>query len=103
MKEIVKKVENDTLLLEMDSKIYSIKAITQASYKLTDKCYIHIDTKGDDITEIYFKPKEKGLSLEEIAHSYCNDVIDQQFRIDVNKDFQNIREEIVKKAFSPIS
>jgi len=41
--------------------------------------------------------------LEDVAHNFSNEVIDQQVRIDVEKDFKGIREEIVKKAFSPIS
>jgi len=47
------KIENGTLLLEMSSKIYSIKAITHATYKFTDKCYIDITTDQNNTTIIH--------------------------------------------------
>ena len=102
MKGPIKKIENNELSLEMSSKIYSIKAITHATYKFTDKCYINITTDQDNII-VHFKPKEDGVLLEEVACDFSNEVIDQQVRIDVENDFKGIREEIVKKAFSPIS
>ncbi len=103
MKDIIKKIENDKLLLEVSLKIYDKKAITATSYKFTDKAYIHIDPISEDIVGVYFKNKENSLvSLELIASEFCNELVGQQLRLNVENAYGNIRELIVKYAFLPI-
>ena len=103
MKEIVKKLEGDRLLLEISRKVYDTKAITQTAYKFTNKCYIHIDPISEEAIGAYFKSKpESRVSLEEIANDFCNELIDQQVRIDTERTYGNIRDAIVRQAFSPI-
>jgi hypothetical protein len=43
MKEIIKKIEKNKMLLKIDSSLYEKEALFQASYKYTDKCYINIE------------------------------------------------------------
>jgi len=42
-------------------------------------------------------------SLEEDARTFCNEVLDQQVRLDLEARYGNIRELIVRQAFSPVS
>ena len=102
MKQILKKIEENKLLLTIPSNLYEKEAILNASYKFTGKCYINIDPIGE-MTEIYFQCKSENIDLENIALDYGNELIDQQVRLNTGREFKSIREEIVKKAFSSIS
>lgn len=104
MEKVINKISDNELLLEVNKSLYEFEAILNASYKFTDKCYIHTNTISEDIIGVYFKIKEDSdTSLELIADNFCNELIDQQLRIFVEKRFGSIRDEIVKKAFSPIN
>ena len=49
------------------------------------------------------KPDQKTLDLENIAHRFCDEVIDQQIRLDLEKRTKVIREIIIRHAFEPIA
>jgi len=99
----IKILADKSILIKIKEKIYCRQAITATSYKFTDKCNIFIDEIDENIYGVYFKNKSnKEASLEEIANEFCNELIDQQTRIDIEKEFGNIRDKIVEAAFSPI-
>lgn len=96
MNESIKKIEIST-------DLYSKEAIINATYKFTDKFYIKSDVITDNKVSISFETKDKSVIKEEDVNLFYNELIDQQIRFNVEKDYKTIREEIVKKAFSPIS
>ena len=102
MKEFLKKIEGNKLLLTVQNDLYEKEAILNASYKFTDRCYINVEVIGE-LTEIYFQTKIAEIILEEIALEYGNELIDQQVRLNTGREFKTIREELVRKAFSSIS
>ena len=102
MKEILKQIEGNKLLLTVNNMLYEKEAILNTSYKYTDKCFINIEVL-DLITEIYFQIKDENLNLENIAMDFGNELIDQQIRLNIGREFKTIREELVKKAFSTIT
>lgn len=102
MKEILKRIENNKLLLTVSNELYEKDAILNTSYKFTDKCYINIELIGMN-TEIYFQSKTENISLETIALEFGNELIDQQIRLVTGREFKTIREELIKKAFSTVS
>jgi His-Xaa-Ser system protein HxsD len=102
MKEILKKIEGNKVLLTVQNDLYEKDAILNASYKFTDKCFIQIEPINSN-TEILFQAKTEDVDLEMIALNFGNELIDQQIRINTGREFKIIREELVKKAFSSIS
>jgi len=102
MKEILKQIEGNKLLLTVHSSLYEKDAILNASYNYTDKCYINIEPVGP-LTEIYFQRKNDLIKLEDIALDFGNSLIDHQVRLNVGREFKVIRETLVNKAFSSIS
>jgi His-Xaa-Ser system protein HxsD len=102
MKEILKKIEGNKLLLTVANDIYENEAILNTSYKFTDRCYINIEQIGSN-TEIYFQIKDENIDIENIALTFGNELIDQQVRLNTGREFKVIREELVKKAFSSVS
>ena len=91
------------MILELSAAIYEAEAILRTSYKFNDKFYIHVDLVEGNTFKVSFKSKDVNHSLGNIADEFCNELIDQQVRVITERNFSNIRDEIVKKAFSPIA
>ncbi len=102
MKELINEIDRDKLLLKIDSNIYEKEALLQASYKFTDRCYINIETTGN-YYEVYFQCKHDSESLEKITLEFGNEIIDQQIRLQTGREFKDVREQLIKKAFFSIS
>ncbi|OGT09278.1 MAG: His-Xaa-Ser system protein HxsD [Gammaproteobacteria bacterium RBG_16_37_9] len=101
---MLKKLEDYQLFLEVDLGSYESEAIMQASYKFTDECYVYINPISENTVGVYFKIKKGDVTeLEKFMDRFRNELIDQQTRIIVERNFSSIRDEIVKKAFSSIS
>ena len=104
MKEIVKNIESGAVLIELSKECYEYEAILRTTYKFTDRCYLSIDPISENVTGVFLRPKDEGdVNLEKVARDFCNELIDQQLRIIVERNYGDIRKEIVKKAFSPIN
>jgi len=105
IKDIIIKIEDNKLLIVLKKELYEKDAVFSAAYKFTDKCVILIEPIDPFSIGVYFKPKSdpKDVDLGKIAEDYCNEVLDQQIRLDLEKRYGNIRELIVRHAFLPIS
>lgn len=100
----VTEVGNGGFQVSVDLNIYSVDAVTTTSYKYTDKFYIHQQTADDKMMNVIFEAKDSNAPVSaEIAKRFCNDLIDQQVRILVNRDFGHIRDLIVEEAFKPVN
>ena len=97
-------VGNGGFQVSVDLNIYSVDAVTATTYKYTDKFYVHQQTADDKIMNVIFEAKDsKAPVQEEIVKQFCNDLIDQQVRVLVNRDFGHIRDLIVEEAFKPVN
>lgn len=95
-------IHNDLFKVEVSLKLYDNEAITSSCYKFSGNYFIHKNLDGDNVI-ITLKSKESNVVTEEIVMKFCNDLIDQQIRIDVNKKFGHIRDLIVEEAFKPVN
>ena len=102
MDEMIKSMEDGRLFIELKKEIFDKEAITLTTYKFTDACYIGVDLSSSGNFKVSFKAKDKQSNLEEIIDKFCNELIDQQVRVETQQEFGKIKEEIVRKAFSPI-
>jgi His-Xaa-Ser system protein HxsD len=102
MKDIITQLEDGRLLLILSKEIYEKEAVFASAHKFTDRCAILIAPIEDKSVGVYFKSKHDDLDLHEIAESFCNEVLDQQLRLDIERKYGNIRNLIVKQAFSPL-
>ena len=101
---IVAEENNGGLVLILCKEIYQKDSITFASYKFIDKCYIFIEPTDKQFIKVHFERKEGvTISLNRIAGDFCNEVLDQQIRLMLEKSYASIREKIVQQAFSPIT
>ncbi|MBI4683907.1 MAG: His-Xaa-Ser system protein HxsD [Nitrospirae bacterium] len=104
MENIITKLAGGKLLIQLNKTIYEKDAVTNAAYKMTDSCHILVKPTENGMFNVYFEPKknESETELEKIAKEFCNEILDMQVRLDIEKRYGNIRDLIIQQAFSPI-
>lgn len=101
---IVSQQADGRMALVLAKEMYQKEAIFQAAYKFTDVCYIVIEPADYKHVGVYFQLKpDAGGDLEVISLDFCNEVLDQQVRLDLERSYGTLRDLIVRQAFSPIS
>jgi len=94
----------ENLQISISTKIYNMKAITNTAYGFSGKYYIQIEPLTDETVQVSVKSKEENSpALSNFRDLFFNELLDQQIRLSVEKDFGHIRDMIVKKAFLPIN
>lgn len=101
---IVKEGDN-TFAITVEKSIYSNEAIAAACYKYTDRLFVFLQTEKNDgnSVEIIAESKNGGKIPAMLMKEFCNELIDQQVRYNVNCQFGHIRDLIVEEAFKPIN
>lgn len=102
----VAEIGNGGFFVSIDSNLYSNDAIVATLYKYTDRYYVHQQTssENDNVINVVFEAKEDGSSISNVVvKQFCNDLIDQQVRVTINRDFGHIRDLIVEEAFNPVN
>ena len=95
---------DDQAEVKLAKMYYEREAIFAAAEKLTDRYYVNIHPLGEQHVEVVIKPKEEGqrISVQHGANKFCNDVLDQQVRLDLEKRNGSLKKIIYKQAFSPL-
>jgi His-Xaa-Ser system protein HxsD len=102
-REIVTELNGNTVALVLHNEFYEKEAIRAASYKFTGKCTILIRPADDWEIEVVFEAiPGLNFDLGTVAREFCNEVLDQQVRLDLEKRYGRVRELIVRQAFAPI-
>lgn len=99
------KTEGGKVLLKLSKKFYEKSAVMNAGYKFTHKCFILIEPLEEGYVGVWFKAKD-GQDLEkifDILNDFCNEVLDQQVRLDLEKQYGILRDTIVNHAFQPLT
>lgn len=88
----------------VDLNLYSKEALAATLYRYTDNFYIHqqVNSENECLVNIVFEVKDDGKMDAETVKCFCNDLIDQQVRVDINAQFGHIRDLIVEEAFKPV-
>lgn len=107
MKGIFTKIDDGNILVSLYKAFYEKTAVFNAAHKFTDRFTVLIEPLDDNTVGVYFQPK-RGLEIEEqdltdAASNFCNEVLDQQVRLDIEARYGVLREMIVKQAFSPVA
>lgn len=84
--------------------LYNVDVICAACYKYTDVYYIKQEMHNDSkLVDVIFEPKNVNVVNENLIDEFRNDLIDQQIRFNVQKEFGYIRNLIVEEAFKPVN
>ena len=78
-----------------------------AAHKMSERFTVLIDSIDDRTVGVYLQSKlgvtTGEAELREAASEFCNEALDQQVRLDLERRYGSIREMIVEQAFSPVS
>jgi His-Xaa-Ser system protein HxsD len=87
---------------DLSKELYDKETILETSHLFTDKYFIDI---ADGVCwKISIRSKNASpFSFENTKGEFVNKLLDNQIRINLDKEFGLIRLEIVKKAFSPLN
>jgi len=102
-------IDSGKICVSLYRLFFQREAVSAAAQKMTGRYYIEMKSLDSERVGIYMEPKGKAdrvtdfESLEEDAKTFCNEVLDQQVRLDLEARYGNIRELIVRQAFSPVS
>jgi His-Xaa-Ser system protein HxsD len=95
--------DKKTIFVDLNKEIYHRDAVLKASNKFTNHFYVKVAPSGEYCVRVTFEVKpDNEVELEFAAKSFCNEVLDQQIREDLNKTNGHIRKIIYEHAFAPI-
>jgi len=92
-------------VLGIDPDLYPEDVVLNAAYLLTDRCHVHVG-RGDGgalTAEIRLKDGSGGEALSQICGEFCNALIDAALRAMVTETTADIREALLKRAFSEMA
>lgn len=101
----VVELENNRFQVSVDLALYSKDVITAAIYKFSHLFYIHqqTDKNNPNFVIVTFESKEGNIITADVLKQFCNELIDQQLRHNINAQFGHIRDMIVEEAFRPVN
>ena len=70
--------------------------------RYTPNFFVAISPLPDNAVEIVITAKDKDTIPKDLLRQFLNDCIDQQIRLDLQKEFGELRQAIVTYAFSPV-
>ena len=95
-------IDNDKFKVVVDMSLYAKESLVSACYKYTDHFYVHQKTIDNNI-EVVFESKDCNVVTDIVVKQFCNELIDQQVRYNMNQQFGHIRDLIVEEAFKPVN
>jgi His-Xaa-Ser system protein HxsD len=97
-------MEDNRLQIVLDKSLYQKQAVFAAAYKFTDRCCVHIEPVSEMQVGIFFSSDSlTDKDLGALAQEFCNEVLDQQHFLDLNRQFGHLRNLIVEQAFAPVA
>ena len=105
MKGIFTETDEDKLLISLSKEFYEKSAILAAAHKFTNRFGVKIESLDEIHVGVQLVRKgdlEPNITLEQVVLDFCNCLLDEQLRLDLESRYGAIRELIVKQAFSPI-
>lgn len=95
-------IEDNKFKVIADLSLYAKDAVVSACYKFTDHFYVH-QQLVDNKVEVIFEAKDGSTVTDVVVKQFCNELIDQQVRHNMNLQFGHIRDLIVEEAFKPVN
>ncbi|WP_298072621.1 His-Xaa-Ser system protein HxsD [uncultured Bacteroides sp.] len=101
----VVELDNNKFQVIVDFNLYTKEVVTASIYKFSHLFYIYQQTDADNpnLVNVIFESKDDNTITEDITKQFCNELIDQQLRHNVNAQFGHIRDMIVEEAFKPVN
>lgn len=95
-------LEKDGGKIILSKEFFEREPVLATAAKFTDRYYVGIQPYGTDSFEVSIHPKEDVPDNLKAIKAFCNELIEQQVRHDLQNRFGKLREIIVAQAFSPL-
>jgi His-Xaa-Ser system protein HxsD len=98
-------VDGRTVMMRLSKNLYEKEAVFAAAHKFTNAYDIDIQPLDAKSVGVYLTPKDPSETLSTTEHAVRavrNEVIDQQIRRDLEKEYGNLRLLIMQRAFSAV-
>lgn len=95
------KIENDSVILNINAKLYALETIYSASYVFLDRAYVLLEGDAEKEIQIILKPKLKpneNEDLEKLGGEFFNELINYSDYKARAKETKNIREMLLQRA-----
>lgn len=89
--------------LKLSLKLYAKEAIVATIYKYSGEYTIFQELSEDDVLLTIKLKDDSKVAPTDLLDRFQTDLIDQQVRYNVSKEFGHIRNLIVEEAFKPIN
>lgn len=91
--------------IAINTALYSKEAVIAAEYNYSADYYIEMseDAECPSTIIVRFEKKDGSEVPETLKQEFLNNLIDQQLRVDMNRQFGHIRDLIVEEAFKPVN
>ena len=86
----------------VDSKNFTNEAIIITSNILLKNYYISFFSENNNITKITIKQKDKSNITKDILQKFMNYLMEYQLKINLQKEFGDLRKKIIEYTFAPI-
>ncbi|MDR2574093.1 MAG: His-Xaa-Ser system protein HxsD [Desulfovibrio sp.] len=86
----------------LSKEFFEREPVFATAAKFTDQYYVGIQPCGENSFEVSIRAKEGTKENPSAIKMFCNELIEQQVRHDLQNRFGKLREMIVIQAFSPI-
>lgn len=86
----------------LSKEFFEREPVFAAAAKFTERYYVGIQPHGDDSFEVSISSKTGEDDAASTIKTFCNELIEQQVRHDLQNRFGKLREIIVAQAFSPL-
>jgi His-Xaa-Ser system protein HxsD len=97
----VRDVTDESLVVAVNTDLYSREALFRVCYLFTDRCYLFLtQEEGAPVIQVRFTRKGPDTDLNRMAGEFSNELINQKVRLDIAAETKTIRELIVAQAFA---
>jgi len=86
----------------VDSKNFTNEAIIITSNIFLKNYYISFFSENNNITKITIKQKDKSNITKDILQKFMNYLMEYQLKINLQKEFGDLRKKIIEYTFAPI-
>ncbi len=106
MKEgFIEELKPGIFFVTLSKAMYEREAVFAAAYKFRDKFFIRIEPVEETHVGIWFEAKlgQEPNIVRNSLGEFCNEVLDQQVRLDLDQRFGHLREAVYDQAFRPVN
>ena len=97
----ITQLDADTLIICIDSAVYSRRAIFSTCYQYSDRCYLFLaQGSSDNLLNLVISRKDPDSDLNAIKGEFFNCLLDHELRAQIALETREVRTLIVAQAFA---